>query len=53
MIDAPQVVKQFIVTNVKQFIVTNVLFMDSGFEDKQNRVLVMTRKGIYMYISYI
>ena len=23
--------------------------MDSGFEDKQNRVLVMTRKGIYMY----
>ena len=21
--------------------------MDSGFEDKQNRVLVMTRKGIY------
>ena len=34
-------------------IVTNVLFMDSGFEDKQNRVLVMTRKGIYMYISYI
>ena len=34
-------------------IVTNVLFIDSGFEDKQNRVLVMTRKGIYMYISYI
>ena len=31
-------------------IVTNVLFMDSGFEDKQNRVLVMTRKGIYIYI---
>ena len=27
--------------------------MDSGFEDKQNSVLVMTRKGIYMYISYI
>ena len=27
--------------------------MDSGFEDKQNRVLVMTRNGIYMYISYI
>ena len=23
--------------------------MDSVFEDKQNRVLVMTRKGIYMY----
>ena len=34
-------------------IVTNVLFMDSGFEDKQNRVLVMTRKGIYMYIVYL
>ena len=34
-------------------IVTNELFMDGGFEDKQNRVLVMTRKGIYMYISYI
>ena len=34
-------------------IVTNVLFMDNGFEDKQNRVLVMTGKGIYMYISYI
>ena len=34
-------------------IVTNKLFMDSGFEDKQNRVLVMTRKGIYMYILYI
>ena len=34
-------------------IVTNVLFMDSEFEDKQNRVLVMTRKCIYMYISYI
>ena len=35
-------------------IVTNELFMDSGFEDKQNRVLlVMTRKGIYMCISYI
>ena len=30
-------------------IVTNVLYMDSGFEDKQNKVLVMTRKGIYMY----
>ena len=27
--------------------------MDGGFEDKQNRVLVMTRKGFYMYISYI
>ena len=26
--------------------------MDSGFEDKQNRVLVMTRKGI-LYIVYI
>ena len=25
--------------------------MDSGFEEKQNRVLVMTRNGIYMYIS--
>ena len=23
--------------------------MDSGFEDKENRVLVMTRKSIYMY----
>ena len=34
-------------------IVTNELFMDSGFENKQNMVLVMTRKGIYMYISYI
>ena len=27
--------------------------MDSGFEDKQNRVLVMTRNGIYMYIYRI
>ena len=27
--------------------------MDSGFEDKQNRVLVMSRNGIYMYIWYI
>ena len=29
--------------------------MDSGFEDKQNRVLVMTRKGIciYIYIVYL
>ena len=27
--------------------------MDGGFEDKENRVLVMTRKCIYMYISYI
>ena len=34
-------------------IVTNELFLDSGFEDKQNRVIVMIRKGIYMYISYI
>ena len=34
-------------------IVTNELFMDSVFEDKQNRVLVMTRKGIYMYILYL
>ena len=25
--------------------------MDSGFEDKQNRGVVMTRKGVY--ISYI
>ena len=24
--------------------------MDNGFEDRQNRVLVMTRKGIYMYM---
>ena len=34
-------------------IVTNELFMDSGVEDKQNRVLVMNRKCIYMYILYI
>ena len=34
-------------------IVTNELFMDSGFEDKQNRVLVMTRKGIYIHIYRI
>ena len=27
--------------------------MDSGFEDKQNRVLVMTRNGIYIYIVYL
>ena len=27
--------------------------MDGGFEDKQNRVLMKTRKGIYMYISYV
>ena len=27
--------------------------MDSGFEDKQNRVLVMTRKGINMYVYIV
>ena len=27
--------------------------MDSGFEDKQNRVLVMTRKGICIYMYCI
>ena len=29
---------------------TNELFRDSGFEDKQNRALVMTRKGIIYHI---
>ena len=33
-------------------IVSNALFMDSGFEDKQNRVLVMTRKG-HVYSVYL
>ena len=43
---APEVLKQF------YGIVTNELFRDSGFEDKQNRgLIVMIRKGIY--ISYI